>query len=69
LQGFFYSSIDICRFDHGQSFAAAGAVDLAIARFKEVAMFDRFRRLLECNLLKAVLLLLFLWLSGSIRPS
>jgi hypothetical protein len=41
---------------------------LVIARFKEVAMFDSFRRLLECNLLKAVLLLLFLWLSGSIRP-
>jgi hypothetical protein len=32
-------------------------------------MFDRFRRLLECNLFKAVLLLVFLWLSGSIRPS
>jgi hypothetical protein len=58
----------ICRFDHGQSVSDAGVVDLAIARFKEVAMFDSFRRLLECNLLKAVLLLLFLWLSGSIRP-
>lgn len=27
---------------------------------------DRFRRLLQCNLLKAVLLLLVLWLSGGI---
>jgi hypothetical protein len=41
---------------------------LVIARLKEVAMFDSFRRLLECNLLKSVLLLVFLWLSGSIRP-
>lgn len=46
----------------------AGGVDWAITRFREVAMFDSIRRLLECNLLKAVLLLLFLWLSGSIRP-
>jgi len=59
----------IRRFDRGQSVSAAGVVDLAIVRFEEVAMIDRFSRLLDCNLLKAVLLLLFLWLSGSVCPS
>ena len=29
-------------------------------------MIDRFRRLLQCNLLKAVLLLLVLWASGNV---
>jgi hypothetical protein len=30
-------------------------------------MIDRFRRLLQCNLLKAVLLLLVLWTAGNVR--
>lgn len=30
-------------------------------------MIDRIRRLLQCNLLKAVLLLLVLWATGNVR--
>lgn len=30
-------------------------------------MIDRFRRLLQCNLLKAVLLLLVLWTADNVR--
>jgi hypothetical protein len=30
-------------------------------------MIDRFRRLLQCNLLKAVLLLLSLWATSNVR--